>query len=206
MKSKVAAVFEAGTPEVLAERYDELATTYDEALDTDISPRRAAEVLARHCPGDGKILDAGCGTGRVGQVLRELGYQDLEGIDISHGMLDEARKKGCYVGLHQQDLAQPLGYSDGAFDAVISVGVFVRGHAPSSSLDELVRVTKPSGHVVFTLRPEFYVGSDFNEKLAALATDGRWRWVETGDRFNAGFKEFPDINLQVWVYEVLPTP
>jgi SAM-dependent methyltransferase len=204
VKSKVAAVFEAETPEVLAERYDELAPSYDDALDTDISPRRAADVLARHCPGDGRILDAGCGTGRVGQVLRELGYHDLAGIDISQGMLEEARKKGCYVGLHQQDLGQALGYSEDTFDAVISVGVFVRGHAPSSSLDELVRVTKPGGHIVFTLRPEFYLGSDFKDKLASLAIDGRWRLVETGDQFIAGFKEFPDINLEVWVYEVLP--
>jgi hypothetical protein len=38
--------------------------------------------------------------------------------------------------------------------------------------------------------------------MEALVDAGRWCWVETGEPFNAGFKEFPDINLQVWVYRV----
>src|SRR5438874_3518192 len=60
---------------------------------------------------------------------------------------------------------------------------------------ELIRITRPGGFIVFTLRPEFYNASDFKDRLAALTTAGRWRWIETGDPFNAGFREFPDINL-----------
>ncbi len=204
MTSKVAAVFEAQTPEVLAQRYDDLALSYDHALSTDVSPQRAVDVLARHCARDDRILDAGCGTGKVGEILHASGYQNLEGLDISSGMLDEARKKDCYVALHQQDLGGALGFSEGTFDAVVSVGVFVRSHAPSSSLDELTRITRPGGHVIFTLRPEFYVASDFRDKMAALTSVGRWRRVETGEPFSAGFKEYPDVSLQVWVYQVLP--
>ena len=202
MKSKVAAVFEAGGLQALARSYDDLATSYDDALDTDISPERAVEVLTRHCALDQRVLDAGCGTGKVGHLLQDVGYRNVEGLDISSGMLDEARKKNCYVALHQGVMGESLGFADDTFDAVISVGVFARRHAPSSSFDELIRITRPGGHIVFTLRPEFYVASDFKEKLSALTTAGCWRWIETGEPFNARFKEFPDINLQVWVYEV----
>jgi SAM-dependent methyltransferase len=206
VNSRVAAVFEAPTPEVLARRYDELASQYDAELATDSSPRRAADVLRRYSAYDDRILDVGCGTGKVGEILSDVGYSTLEGLDISPGMLDEARKKHCYVSLHEQDLSKPLAFPDGTFDAVVSVGVFVRSHAPSSCFDELLRITRPGGYIVFTLRPEFYAVSDFKDKLEALTTDGRWRWLETGEPFNAGFKDFPDVNLQIWVYQVPPVP
>ena len=206
MKSKLESVFDAQTPQALAKSYDELATSYDDALDTDISPQRAVEALVRHCECGERILDVGCGTGKVGQILREHGYCSLEGLDISSGMLAEAGKKNCYAVLHQQDLGEVLNFDGGTFDAVVSVGVFVRSHAPSSAFDELIRITRPGGFIVFTLRPEFYEASDFKDKLAALTAAGRWGWVETSEPFNAGFKEFPDINLQVWVYQVLPAP
>lgn len=202
--SKVAAVFEAATPEVLAQRYDDLALSYDDALSTDVSPQRAVAVLARYCTHDDRILDVGCGTGKVGEILQASGYQNLEGLDISSGMLDKARKKDCYVALHQQNLGGALGFSDDTFDAVVGVGVFVRGHAPSSSLEELTRITRPGGRVIFTLRPEFYVASSFRDRMAALTSAGRWRWVETGEPFGAGFKEYSDVCLQVWVYQVMP--
>lgn len=202
MTSKVARVFEANTPQELAERYDDLAESYDDELATDVSPQRAVEVLVRYVVSEARILDAGCGTGKVGQILHDRGYRNLEGSDISPEMLREARKKNCYVALHQQVLGETLAFPTGAFDAVVSVGVFLRGHAPSSSFDELIRITRPGGHIIFTLRPEFYAATDFKDKMGALADAGRWRWVETGEPFEAGFKEFPDINLQVWVYRV----
>ena len=44
--------------------------------------------VARHVPkGTGPILDAGCGTGLVGEALNILGYSDITGIDISPEML-----------------------------------------------------------------------------------------------------------------------
>jgi SAM-dependent methyltransferase len=202
MTSKVARVFEANTPQELAERYDDLAESYDDELATDVSPQRAVEVLVRYVASEARILDAGCGTGKVGQILHDRGYRNLEGSDISPGMLREARKKNCYVALHQQALGETLAFPTGAFDAVVSVGLFLRGHAPSRSFDELIRITRPGGHIIFTLRPEFYAASDFKDKMEALVDAGRWCWVETGEPFNAGFKEFPDINLQVWVYRV----
>ena len=134
------------------------------------------------------------------------GITSLEGLDISPGMLDEARKKQCYTALHEQDLSRPLALSDGTFDAVVSVGVFVRSHAPSSCFDELIRITRPGGHIVFTLRPEFHAVSDFKDKLEDLTNDGRWLWLETGEPFNAGFKDFPEVTLQIWVYQVPPVP
>jgi SAM-dependent methyltransferase len=118
-------------------------------------------------------------------------------------MLREAARKGCYTTLHQQTLGEALALPAATFDAVLVVGVFARAHAPSRAFVELVRVVKPHGHIVFTLRPEFYVSTDFKATMTKLADDGAWRLVEVGHPFPGRYSGFPDVNLQVWVYEVL---
>ncbi|MGH8477401.1 MAG: class I SAM-dependent DNA methyltransferase [Methylococcales bacterium] len=203
MSDKVFAVFEAADRDELATRYDEWASEYDGDLVNQGGPAEAVEMLLKHVPSrQAKILDAGCGTGVVGQLLAQNGYRNLEGLDLSAGMLDEARKKQCYSALTQQALGDPLDFPTGIFDAVLSVGVFVRGHAPASSFDELIRITKPGGTILFTLRPEFYAGTDFKAKLSALTHEGRWLQVEVSAPFDGRFKFHPEVTLQVWVYKI----
>jgi len=42
------------------------------------------------------ILDAGAGTGMVGEVLTKLGYANLVAMDLSQGMLEVTRQKNVY--------------------------------------------------------------------------------------------------------------
>lgn len=196
-------VFEANSQEELAARYDEWAASYEEDMGDHSGPREAVETLMRHVPPEARILDAGCGTGLAGQLLASHGYRHLEGLDLSAGMLREAGKKGCYQALYQAKLGDPLDFSTGAFDAVLVIGVFARGHGPSRSLAELIRITRPGGRIAFTLRPEFYVATDFKDTMTSLMESGRWRLLETTEPFDGRYKEFPGINLQVWVFEVV---
>ena len=167
-----------------------------------VGPQAAAEVLARHVPHNARILDAGCGTGLVGVALAQLGYGRLVAMDLSFGMLEESRKKDVYQEFHQMTMGEALAFPSGAFGAVISVGVLTVGHAPASSLDELVRVTEPEGHVVFSLRPDVYENAGFKEKQASLVASGQWQLVETTDPFQALPIGEPDVYHQVWVYRV----
>ncbi len=203
MSPKVYSVFEARNPEELAARYDEWAGAYEEDMDDHGGPSEAVAVLARYTSPSSHILDAGCGTGLAGSILATLGYTSLEGLDLSAGMLREAAKKNCYTALHRETLGQRLTFSDAAFDAVLSVGVFARAHAPSNSFNELIRITRPGGHIIFTLRPEFYVATDFKDAMAAHVDAGDWRLVDATEPFDGRYKHFPGISLQVWVYEVL---
>ena len=51
-------------------------------------------------------------------------------------------------------MSEKLDFPSDSFDAVVTVGVLTVGHAPASSLDELVRITSPGGHIVCpSLRP-----------------------------------------------------
>jgi SAM-dependent methyltransferase len=203
MTPKVFSVFEAQTAEELAARYDEWSANYEEDMDDHGGPAEAAAVVERYVDRGARILDAGCGTGIPGKLLAALGYTRLEGLDLSAGMLREAGKKGCYTALHQQTLGDSLTFETGSFDAVLSVGVFARAHAPARSFEELIRITKPGGHIIFTLRPEFYVATDFKATMVSLQESGKWRWLETTGPFDGRFQHFPGISLQVWVYQAI---
>lgn len=203
MASKVNAVFAAQNANELAARYDEWAASYEDDMDDHGGPKEATDVVVKYFEPSAKILDAGCGTGLPGQLLAKQGFNNLEGLDLSAGMLREAARKGCYRALHQKTLGEPLGFDYATFDGTLSVGVFARSHAPSSSFDELIRITKPGGYIIFTLRPEFHVATDFKDKMTSLVDSGRWRLVETTEPFDGRYKHFPGINLQVWVYQVL---
>ena len=203
MSGKVHEVFEAKSPQEMAARYDEWAGSYEDDLGDHGGPKEAADSVLRYVPKTGRILDAGCGTGLVGQLLSERGFVHVEGFDMSKGMLEHAAAKKCYAELHLGVLGEPLAFPTGSFDGIVSVGVFVRAHAPSRSFHELARITKPGGHIVFTLRPEFYLATDFKETIAELSAKGVWRVLETSEPFDGRYTEFPGIHLQVWVCEVL---
>jgi predicted TPR repeat methyltransferase len=166
-----------GTLELKA-LYDAWAADYDHDL-RDFGytyPALVAGLVARHVRALAEpVLDAGVGTGIIGEVLYALGYGQLVGIDLSDGMLAVARGKGVYAELSNQTLGQPLAFEDDRFGAVVSAGVLTVGHAPPDSLDELVRVTRPGGLVVFTLTAPVYEEGGFKQKLEALAAAGRWR-------------------------------
>ena len=83
-------VYEAGGDRATLDRlYDEWAGTYDQQLWASGNPyiAIAAGLAGRHVRSlEASILDAGCGTGNLSQVLHQIGYQNLEGLDPSEGM------------------------------------------------------------------------------------------------------------------------
>lgn len=198
-------VYASENEEELKERYDKWAATYEEDLDREIGwygPIRAVEAAVKYVAKDAHILDAGAGTGLVGKLLAERGYTDLVAMDLSSGMLDEARKKNVYNEFHQMAMGEPLDFPTDAFDATITVGVLTVGHAPAHSLDELVRVTKPGGPIIYTLRPDLYEEGGYVEKHADLESAGKWKLAEVGEPTRILPKGEPDVFHQVWVFEV----
>ena len=204
-EQRVQWIYSSRNNQELAERYDVWAKDYDQDLEDTfawVGPRRAAEVLANHVPATAKVLDAGAGTGLVGVELQRLGFGDICAMDLSIGMLDEARAKGCYNDFRQMTLGDHLDFPSRTYDAVISVGVFTPGHAPPQAFEELCRVTKSGGHVVFSLRPDAHVELGFKEQQEKMVADGDWNLVSVTEPFAALPKGEPDVMHQVWVYRV----
>ena len=203
--NRVQWVYSSQNEQELEERYDQWAQEYDADLETDfgwISPQRTSDSLAKHVDKEASILDAGAGTGLVGECLHHQGYRKLTAMDLSTGMLDVARRKNIYQALDQMTMGERLDYETDQFDATIIVGVFTQGHAPAGSLDELVRVTRSGGHVAFSLRTDIYVENGFKEKMDALESAGLWKLLEVGDTFQPLPKGEPEVLHQVWVYQI----
>jgi SAM-dependent methyltransferase len=203
-QNKIEWLFSSRDNKELAERYAQWAKDYDAELERDFEwrgPQRTAGFFIKYVPREARILDAGAGTGLMGEVLAKLGYGDLVAMDLSQAMLEEARNKNVYCEFHQMVMGEPLGFATDSFDAVVSTGVLTTGHAPASSFDELIRITRPGGYILFTLRTDVYEDRGFKEKQMALELVGRWQLVEVSEKTPFLLKE-PDVYHQVWVYRV----
>ncbi|MEL7039414.1 MAG: class I SAM-dependent methyltransferase [Cyanobacteria bacterium J06592_8] len=202
---KIQWVYSSQNNQELAERYDTWAQDYEQELDDAfgyVGPEPAVEVLVNYVSPDAKILDAGSGTGLVGQLLHQRGYNHLEAMDMSTGMLEEARKKNVYTSFHQQVLGETLDFPSAAFDAIVSVGVFTYGHAKSNAFEELIRITKPGGYIVVTMPTDLSESNDFQPKLTTLEASGKWQMVAVTEKFRAHLKKDSGVYLKVWVYKV----
>lgn len=198
-------VYSARNKKELEECYDAWAKEYDrDVLSYGYrSPTIVSGLIARYVkPQDGTILDAGAGTGIVGEILAPLGYKDLVAIDLSQSMLDLAYSKGVYQDVRRMVLGEQIDFPDNNFAASVAAGVFTAGHAPPESFDELVRITKPGGYIIFTIRTEVYLNEGFKEKQDALEGEEKWRLVEITDPFQSLPLEEPEATLQVFVYRV----
>ncbi|MEV0522056.1 class I SAM-dependent methyltransferase [Streptomyces sp. NPDC050439] len=83
-----------------------------------------AGLCAALVPAGARVLDAGCGTGRVMIRLAELGY-DCVGVDMDASMLAVARRQAPELPWVQADLAtfDPAELRVGAgFDLVVAAG------------------------------------------------------------------------------------
>lgn len=190
----------------LSERYDEWAKDYDKDLSEVfgwIAPKTASDYLAKYVEANSNVLDAGAGTGLVGLALAEHGFQNLTAMDLSEGMLKEARNKNVYKSFDQMTLGEHLDYETNSFDAVITVGVMTLGHAGPESFDELIRITKPQGYIVFTIRTDVYLENGFKEKQAEVESNKLWKLIEISDEFPPLPVGEPEVLHQVWVYKVL---
>ncbi len=182
VEDRLADVYHAASQEDLAKTYDQWAANYDADMQSIgyVHPAVMAALVARYIHRtDAAILDAGVGTGTIGGLLHILGYSNLSGIDMSQGMLDRARARGAYVDLRQGILGTALDFETAQFDAIVSTGTFTTGHAPASAFDELTRITKPGGVLIFTVGVTVWAEAGFGAKLQSLCAAGhlKFRWA-----------------------------
>lgn len=108
--------------------------------------------LKRFCSGGDKILDLGCGNGRLIELLGDLNI-DYTGVDSSENLIDLAKKIYPKKNFSVAD-ALNLTFTNNSFDKVFSIAVL--HHIPSKQLrlkffSECKRVLKPGGLLILSV-------------------------------------------------------
>ncbi|NNE99087.1 MAG: methyltransferase domain-containing protein [Pyrinomonadaceae bacterium] len=160
----------------LQELFDLTANNYDAHLKSigNAGPRQIADAiddLELSDLQDQVILDAGCGTGLCGELLRPQS-RFLVGVDISRKMLEQARERGCYDSIVCSGIVDFTGRAEMKYDLVVLSDVFVYFGALDEVLENISLRLNESGHIVFsveTLNPSgaSKLGVERGYKLAA---------------------------------------
>ena len=157
------------TPEDNIKLYKVWASSYDDdfAKKNDYrSPVLISNYYDKYSnKNDVPVLDVGAGTGLIAEVMNKKNTIDIDAIDISPEMLESAKSKNCYNKLIEADLTENLDIDNNYYGAIVSAGTFTHGHIGPNALDELLRVTKPSGLFVITIHSKVYVNQNFEQKF-----------------------------------------
>jgi ubiquinone/menaquinone biosynthesis C-methylase UbiE len=117
------------------------------------------------------ILDVGTGPGVMAFFMTQLGHR-VTGIDLSQGMIEQARGNARWLGLDvtfEQADAERLPFPDGRFDVVFNRIVLWTMPSPERAIQEWTRVLKPRGRLVIV---------DGNgAKLRKTLKHNVWKWA-----------------------------
>jgi ubiquinone/menaquinone biosynthesis C-methylase UbiE len=111
--------------------------------------------------GDEHVLDVACGTGHASlAVARTLPAGRVTAVDLSPGMLEQARKKAAATGIRNVEFIerdmQDLGFSAGVFDAAVcAFGIFFVEDM-DAQLSHIVTAIKPGGRIMISNFQESY--------------------------------------------------
>jgi len=134
-----------------------------------------------------KILDVGCGNGNFHFLLKEHGYKNVVGIDLSKPSIDMARKNHPEYEYHVCDVCMTLPFEDNSFDIIVSADSLEHVISPRLMIGEMLRVVKPSGCCVLGtpngLRLEFETRAydkGINPSVFQNITPTMLRWMVKG--------------------------
>lgn len=133
-----------------------------------------------------KILDAGAGTGIIGEMLVKQGYTNVDALDISQKMLDIAIKKNVY----KRFICAPLSdvrigqIQTAEYDVTLCAGTIVYGQAKPVALDECIRHVRPGGLFIFSIRADSFDPKElgYSTKFEELEKLGKWSLVNREQR------------------------
>ncbi len=146
--------------------------------------------VERHCPRPGRLLDLGCGTGRLLLAWTQRGGWGL-GVDLSPEMLCVANNKALSanrpIALLRANIAELNCLADGSFDGaacLFSTLGMVRGAAQRRRVVEhAFRLLRPGGRFILHVHNRWFNVRD-RAGRAWLLRDWlhSWTGAEAGDR------------------------
>ncbi|KAL4235127.1 ubiE/COQ5 methyltransferase [Mactra antiquata] len=152
-----------------------------------------------------RVLDVGAGTGLVAKKLRDEGFTNIDALDPSESMLNQAKKDNLYNQyIVKYITGSPLDIPENSYDVITGSGIFVEeAHVPCEAIKEMIRLVKPGGTIVLICRCNLIGPGDPYEKLpplmAKMEKDKKWTLVSR----SSWTRYYMNNDAIVWCYKVL---
>ncbi|XP_046552918.1 uncharacterized protein LOC124262456 [Haliotis rubra] len=179
---------EGMTPHQVASLFSSVAGVYDETwkarkyTDPEFLSTSVADYFGEEKASSLRVLDIGSGTGMVAEELRKRGIHNIDGLDPSKGMRDEAMKKNVYRNYYLEFMdghyIEDIGTD--AYDCVVAAGTFNSGLLPCAALPEMIRAVKPGGLMCFGIFDSVFSSvPEYKHRLGPLMSrleeQGAWK-------------------------------
>ena len=130
--------------------YSTYAGVYDQTFGRIFQQSREAAVLGLGVQPGERVLEVGVGTGEALPLYPR--HCEVLGIDLSHGMLEKAKKRIqnhnlSHVALQKMDAGQ-MDLPDDSFDIVMAAYVVTAVPDYRTVVGEMIRVCRPGGRIV----------------------------------------------------------
>lgn len=177
-----------------------IADHYDESLTGTPLLNIDQQFVQRHCSTIGRVVDLGCGTGRIAIPLARSGHRVI-GVDLSQEMLRVASAKAAAAGsaieFVHANIAETLLLPDSSFDYAVcmfaTLGMISGAEARQRVLANAFQLLRPGGIVLY------HVHARWHHLRTGIGR--RWLIRDLGRRFlgrrNAGDWPMPHHNGQV---------
>lgn len=150
----------------IREEFDRFAGDFDNTLARldYCAPEKIMELVSKQLGAQAEnlvVLDAGCGTGLAGPLLRPVS-SSLVGVDLSPKMVELAEQRNLYDELLVGELVGFMEARESVFDLIISADTLVYFGALDNALKVAAGALKPGGRIGFSLEHmEKELGGDF---------------------------------------------
>jgi len=172
----------------LKEYYKKWSNTYDSDVKSCEynGPETITNILVNNFKIHGShILDVGCGTGLIAEYLNKNKYQiSIDGIDISHEMIEKAQTRNFYNNLKVVDVFDINKPQAKKYDFIISVGMFTHNHVGPTAIENILNYLDENGVFVFTVRNSYEEKTDFYNYIVELSKRGLIKKCQTIENQN----------------------
>lgn len=194
--------------------YDEIAQDYDETYKKKLGWDSIPDpLLQKFVNGSRAVLDVGCGPGTIARKLRRFNFDvQMDGFDVSQGMVDLAKQSGLYRKAYRHDLNLPIPCEAASYGALVTAGVLVFVSRPGMIAD-LAHCMEPSGIMIIYTRVDRFEEYGYGKEASRLVASGYLSeflrsvapFATVGDSAD-NYKGRPDLEYYSLVYRVERAP
>ncbi|RCV63909.1 phosphoethanolamine N-methyltransferase [Methanophagales archaeon] len=163
--------------------------------EAELVNRLCARILDAECEGGKrKILDLGCGRGKLAIYLSEETGCDVTGVDPSRERIEKARERSSSVPFEVQP-AEETTFADNTFDVVVSLKSWHEMVDPKVALQESLRLLTEGGKIYII---DWVGGVAHTKKYFSMETRAHAKKYFTAERLGEMLSEagFSDIQIE----------